>query len=70
MCCLVWSYVTNTRFMKNLAVYTGMYEKTEYKYTVKINRKVVLLVESIINSQRLEGLTCLMEFKKGFFSTE
>ena len=22
---------------KNLAVYTGMYKKTEYKYTVKIN---------------------------------
>ena len=43
-----------------------MYEKTEYKYTVKINIKFVLLLESIFNVQRLEGLTCLMKFKKSF----
>lgn len=33
------------------------YGETKYNYTVKINRKDVLLVESIINAQRLEGLT-------------
>ena len=53
--------------MKNLAVYTGMYEKTEYKYTVKINRKVVLLVESIINSQRFGGLNLLNGIQERFF---
>lgn len=43
-----------------------MYKKTEYKYTVKINKKVVLIVESIINLRGWRGLIA-DEFKKCFF---